>query len=48
MKNSFSHAGRALRRRNFRLFFIGQGIPLIGTRMTQMATNWQFNPNKEQ
>lgn len=40
MKNSFFHAGRALRHRNFRLFFIGQGISLIGTWVTRMATSW--------
>ena len=40
MKASFSHAWRALRNRNFRLFFIGQGISVIGTWMTRMATSW--------
>ncbi len=40
MRNSFSHAWRALKNRNFRLFFIGQGISLIGTWMTRMATGW--------
>ena len=40
MKVSFSHAWRALINRNFRLFFIGQGISLIGTWMTRMATSW--------
>jgi MFS family permease len=30
----------ALRSRNYRLFFIGQGISLIGTWMTQTATIW--------
>ena len=40
MKVSFSHAWRALKNRNFRLFFIGQGISLIGTWMTRMATSW--------
>jgi len=40
MKVSFSHAWRALISRNFRLFFIGQGISLIGTWMTRMATSW--------
>jgi MFS family permease len=40
MKNSLFHAGRALRYRNFRLFFIGQGISLVGTWMTRMATGW--------
>ncbi|MDE1900123.1 MAG: MFS transporter [Alphaproteobacteria bacterium] len=40
MKTSFSHAWRALKNRNFRLFFIGQGISVIGTWMTRMATGW--------
>jgi MFS family permease len=31
---------RALRSRNYRLFFVGQGISLIGTWMTQTATIW--------
>lgn len=31
---------RALRHRNYRLFFGGQGLSLIGTWMTQIATNW--------
>ena len=31
---------RALRSRNYRLFFIGQGISLIGTWMTRLATSW--------
>ena len=31
---------RALRSRNFRLFFIGQGISLIGSWMTRLATAW--------
>jgi len=31
---------RALRSRNYRLFFAGQGISLIGTWMTQVATIW--------
>src|SRR5271157_5925264 len=36
----FSHAWRALRHRNFRLFFGGQTISLIGTWMTRVATSW--------
>jgi MFS family permease len=32
--------GRALRHRNYRLFFIGQGISLIGTWLTKVATSW--------
>jgi len=36
----FSHAWRALRHRNFRLFFSGQSVSLIGTWMTRVATSW--------
>jgi MFS family permease len=36
----FSHAWRALKHRNFRLFFTGQSISLIGTWMTRVATSW--------
>jgi MFS family permease len=36
----FSHGWRALRHRNFRLFFSGQSISLIGTWMTRVATSW--------
>ncbi len=35
-----SHAWRALRYRNFRLFFGGQTISLVGTWMTRVATSW--------
>jgi len=35
-----SHAWRALRHRNFRLFFGGQTISLIGSWMTRIATSW--------
>src|SRR5436309_11874652 len=31
---------RALRSRNYRLFFGGQSISLIGTWMTRLATSW--------
>src|SRR6186713_248005 len=31
---------RALRSRNYRLFFSGQSISLIGTWMTRLATGW--------
>src|SRR5205823_3363242 len=31
---------RALAHRNFRLFFIGQGISLVGTWMQQVAMSW--------
>ena len=37
---SISHAWRALRHRNFKLFFFGQGISVIGTWMTRLATSW--------
>lgn len=40
MARDFSHAWRALRHRNFRLFFGGQSISLIGTWMTRIATAW--------
>ena len=33
-------AFRALRSRNFRLFFAGQSVSLIGTWMTRVATSW--------
>ena len=36
----FSYAWRALRHRNFRLYYGGQGISLIGTWMTRLATSW--------
>jgi len=39
-KGSMSHAWRALRHRNFRLFFFGQSISVIGTWMTRLATTW--------
>ena len=32
--------GRSLSNRNYRLFFVGQGISLIGTWMTRVATAW--------
>jgi MFS family permease len=35
-----SHAWRALRHRNFELFFVGQSISVIGTWMTRLATSW--------
>ena len=35
-----SHAWRALRHRNFKLFFFGQGISVIGYWMTRLATTW--------
>ena len=39
-QSPLSHAWRALRHRNFRLFFSGQSISLIGTWMTRVATGW--------
>ena len=38
--SGMSHAWRALRHRNFQLFFIGQSISVIGTWMTRLATSW--------
>jgi MFS family permease len=40
MDTGISHAWRSLRHRNFRLFFGGQSISLIGSWMTLMATRW--------
>jgi MFS family permease len=37
---SISHAWSALRHRNFKLFFFGQTISVIGTWMTRLATTW--------
>ena len=37
---SMSHAWRALRHRNFQLFFAGQSISVIGTWMMRLATTW--------
>jgi MFS family permease len=39
-RGGVSHTWRALRHRNFRLFFGGQTISLIGTWMTRIATSW--------
>ena len=36
----FAHATRAFGSRNYRLFFSGQGISLIGTWMTRVAASW--------
>jgi MFS family permease len=36
----YAHAWRALRHRNFRLYFSGQSVSLIGTWMTRVATSW--------
>jgi MFS family permease len=35
-----SHGWRALRHRNFKLFFFGQSISMIGTWITRLATGW--------
>ncbi len=37
---SNSHAWRALRSPNFRLYFAGQGISVLGTWMTRLAATW--------
>ncbi|MGH8299249.1 MAG: MFS transporter [Steroidobacteraceae bacterium] len=37
---SIAHTWRALRHRNFKLFFFGQSTSLIGTWMTRLATAW--------
>jgi len=39
-RSSLAHAWRALRHRNFQLFFFGQSISVIGTWMTRLATTW--------
>ena len=36
----WSHAWRALRHRNFRLFYFGQSVSVIGTWLTQVARMW--------
>ncbi len=38
--SSLSTLGRALRHRNYRLFFAGQSLSLIGTWMTRIAVSW--------
>lgn len=38
--DSFSYAWRALSHRNFKLYFFGQSISVIGTWMTRLATTW--------
>ena len=38
--STLSHMSRALRHRNYRLFFAGQGLSLIGTWLTRVATSW--------
>ena len=39
-QSGWSHALRALRFRNYRLFFGGQSLSLIGTWMTRIAMSW--------
>lgn len=39
-KPSLRSIARALRHRNFRLFFVGQGVSLIGTWMQRIAVGW--------
>ena len=38
--STLARMGRALRHRNYRLFFFGQGTSLIGTWLTRVATSW--------
>lgn len=38
--NTFQHTIRAFRYPNYRLFFMGQGLSLIGTWMQQVAQGW--------
>ena len=40
LRPSVAHSWRALRHRNFKLFFFGQSISVIGTWMTRLATAW--------
>src|SRR2546428_3204804 len=40
MRSTLSRTFRALRHRNFRLFFIGQGLSLTGTWLQQVAMGW--------
>ena len=40
MRPSLPRTFRALRHRNYRLFFIGQGLSLIGTWLQQVAMGW--------
>src|SRR5512141_3001822 len=38
--SSFTHTFRSLKSRNYRLFFSGQTVSLIGTWITRVATSW--------
>lgn len=40
MTNRFGNIGRALAHRNYRLFFAGQSVSLIGSWITRVATSW--------
>jgi MFS family permease len=40
MSSGARSIGRALRHRNYRLFFSGQSVSLIGTWLTRVATSW--------
>lgn len=39
-RSTLSAMGRALRHRNYRLFFFGQGTSLVGTWLTRVAMSW--------
>ena len=39
-RKTLAAMGRALRHRNYRLFFAGQGISLTGSWITRVATSW--------
>ena len=38
--STFASLGRALRHPNYRLFFVGQTLSLVGTWLTRVATSW--------
>ncbi len=40
VRGALSRAGRAFGHRNYRLYFAGQGISVIGTWITRVATSW--------
>jgi len=40
LRTSLNQIGRSLRYRNFRVYFIGQGVSLIGTWMQRVAMAW--------
>lgn len=41
-RSAVASMGRALKHRNYRLFFVGQGTSLIGTWITRVATSWMI------